>query len=119
MSTMDSAVSTALEEPYVPPQRGRATRRFVRHRLALAGLLVFLLVTLTSIFAPVLAPYDPGGTDLDNLPASGPSSAHLLGTDDLGEDVLSRLIYGGRISLEIGVSSALISLVIGVVAGAV
>jgi peptide/nickel transport system permease protein len=79
----------------------------------------FLLVVLISIVAPLIVPYAPSATDLNALSATGPSPAHWLGTDDIGEDVLSRLLYGGRISLTIGVCAAMISLVIGLLVGAV
>jgi peptide/nickel transport system permease protein len=106
-------------ESLAPQQRHRVLRRFLRHRLALVSMVVLLLIVLISIAAPLIAPYNPSATDINNLTASGPSSAHWLGTDDIGEDVLSRVEYGGRISLGIGVSAALISLIVGLVIGAV
>jgi len=115
----------SLNLPAPPPEliearrRGRLLRRFLRHRLAVVSMVLLLLVVLISIFAPLLAPYNPSATDLNNLTAAGPSSAHWLGTDDIGEDVLSRVIFGGRVSLSIGVGAALLSLILGVVIGAV
>ncbi|HEY8285140.1 MAG TPA: ABC transporter permease [Chloroflexota bacterium] len=106
-------------EAIEPRRRGRLLRRFLRHRLAVASLLILLVVVLISVFAPVIAPYNPSATDINNLTASGPSSAHWLGTDDIGEDVLSRVVFGGRISLSIGAGAALLSLVLGVLIGAV
>jgi peptide/nickel transport system permease protein len=103
------------------PARGPwqiALSRLSRAKLAIAGIIVLLTLTLTAIFAPAIAPYGPNEIDLFNIEAS-PSSAHWLGTDDLGRDVLSRLIYGGRLSLWIGVSAALISTLVGVVVGAI
>ena len=97
----------------------RTFRRFIRHRLAVTGTALLLLIVLLSILAPWIAPYNPSTPDLNALTATGPTGAHWLGTDDIGEDVLSRLLYGGRISLGIGVASALISLLIGVTVGAV
>jgi peptide/nickel transport system permease protein len=116
--TFDPEQSMMPADPIVPRQRHRVLRRFFRHRLALVSLVVLLLIVLISIVAPLIAPYNPSATDINNLTATGPSSAHWLGTDDIGEDVLSRVLYGGRISLTIGVSAALISLVVGVVIGA-
>jgi peptide/nickel transport system permease protein len=110
--------ASALETALAPRRRGRTVRRFMRHRLAMISTFFFLLVVLISIFAPLIAPYSPSATDLNQLTATGPSPAHWLGTDDIGEDVLSRLLYGGRISLGIAISAALISLVIGLVVGA-
>jgi peptide/nickel transport system permease protein len=92
-------------------------QRFRRHKLALISAVLLVLITLTTIFAPLLAPYDPYNPDLFNMSAQ-PSSQHLLGTDQNGSDVLSRLLYGGRYSLGIGVTAALISTIIGVAFGA-
>ncbi|HZU12341.1 MAG TPA: ABC transporter permease [Chloroflexota bacterium] len=104
-----------------PEPRGHlsiARDRFLRHRVALAGLVILTLMVLAALFAPVLAPY---GEDQQDLFAQlqGPTSAHLLGTDSLGRDVLTLLLYGGRVSLSIGLAAALISMVIGVLVGAV
>jgi len=101
-----------------PPRRPRALRRFLRHRLAMVGGILLLLAALVSLLAPLLAPYPPQAIDLLELAATPPSAAHWLGTNDVGQDVLSRLLFGGRLSLLIGISSALISLVIGLAVGA-
>ena len=103
------------------PARGPwqiALNRLMRAKLAIAGIIVLLALTLTAIFASTIAPYGPNEIDLFNIEAS-PNNDHWLGTDDLGRDVLSRLIYGGRLSLWIGVSAALISTFVGVVVGAI
>lgn len=92
-------------------------RRFRKHRLALVATVVLAIIVLIAIFAPLLAPYNPYVPDPFNMVAA-PGPAHLLGTDQNGSDVLSRLMYGGRYSLGIGVSAALISAVIGVLVGA-
>ena len=113
-----AAHATALEGSLAPRQHGRAFRRFIRHRLAMVSVLFLLLVVAISLLAPLIAPYSPSATDLNTLSATGPSPAHWLGTDDIGEDVLSRLLYGGRISLGIGVAATLISLAIGLAVGA-
>jgi peptide/nickel transport system permease protein len=122
-----SAVAPSSALPRLDPDlAGRPARgpwqialtRLARGKLAIAGMIVLLVLTLAAIFAPAIAPYSPNEIDLFNIEAS-PSSAHWLGTDDLGRDVLSRLIYGGRLSLWIGVSAALISTIVGVVVGAV
>ena len=112
-------ISDANEREQLAASGGFQTwQRFRQHRLALAGAVVLVLVTLAAIFAPLIAPYNPYVPDPFNM-AAGPSAQHLLGTDQNGSDVLSRLIYGGRYSLGIGVSAALISTIIGLVAGAV
>lgn len=92
-------------------------RRFVRHTLAVIGIVVFTLIALAAIFAPLLTPYDPAEQDLFNI-AQPPSAEHLLGTDELGRDLWTRVLYGGRVSLTVGIAAALISTVMGVAAGA-
>ena len=72
-----------------------------RNRGAMIGLAILILFGLIAIFAPWIAPYDPYEMGLDNT-LSPPTTEHWLGTDELGRDVLSRLIYGTRISLSIG-----------------
>jgi len=96
----------------------RIWRRLRARKLALAGAAMLALIVISAILAPVLAPYDPSTPDLFDMLAP-PGPAHLLGTDQDGRDVLSRLLYGGRYSLGIGVGAALISTVIGVTVGAV
>ncbi len=91
--------------------------RLRRAKLALAGLVVFLTMVVIAIFAEWIAPYGKNEIDLFSITAA-PSRDHWLGTDGLGRDVLSRLIYGGRLSLWIGVSSAILAVAIGTVIGA-
>ncbi|AZI44995.1 ABC transporter permease (plasmid) [Deinococcus psychrotolerans] len=102
---------------------GRMFGRFTRHRLAFVSLLVLAVLVLVGVFAPLLAPYDPynlaTSTSGNILFASPPSREFWLGTDALGRDVLSRLIFGTRVSLTIGISAAALALVIGVVLGVI
>jgi peptide/nickel transport system permease protein len=93
-------------------------RRLRKSRAALVGSVIFGLVVLASIFAPVLAPYGKNEIDLFNITAP-PSWDHWLGTDALGRDVVTRLLYGGRLSLLIGVSAAVLSVMIGIFFGAI
>jgi peptide/nickel transport system permease protein len=81
-----------------------------------AGTAILLLLGTAALFAPVVAPYDPLGQNLDQdlIPRS---SEHWLGTDKLGRDILSRIIYGGRISLLVGITTVALSLAIGIVIG--
>ena len=90
-----------------------AWRRLRRNRLALAGLAYLLIVALLCTLAPIIAPYPFETTDL-SLGATAPSVDHWLGTDTLGRDLLSRTLYGGRISLLVGVLATMVSLLIGV-----
>ncbi|ABF44629.1 MULTISPECIES: ABC transporter permease [Deinococcus] len=103
------------------PTRSRSTfqialRRLLRHRAAMVSLGVIVLLVLMAIFAPLLAPYDPNAQNLSGIYAP-PSAQHLLGQDDLGRDLLSRVIYGSRVSLMVGFSVAVISILIGTLLG--
>lgn len=93
------------------------SKNFLKHRLAVAGLVIFLLIGISAIFAPVIAPHDP--YDLSDTFGAEPSSDHLLGTDQVGRDVLSRLIYASRVSLLVGIGAVSINLIIGTIIGAV
>jgi peptide/nickel transport system permease protein len=92
--------------------------RFSRNRLAMAGSIVVLMLFIVSILAPWIAPYDPGAINLKLVLAS-PSHQHLCGTDQLGRDVLSRMIWGSRISLKVGFVAVGIAVLIGTILGAV
>lgn len=86
------------------------------NKLAVASAIVILLIALAAIFAPVVAPYDPTEQDLLNR-LQGMSKEHIFGTDQLGRDVFSRMIYGARISLCIGIFPTLISMILGTILG--
>lgn len=90
--------------------------RFLKHKLAVVGLVMFTLIVLMAIFAPVLAPQDPFEVGYEF--EAKPSAEHLLGTDQVGRDVLSRLIYASRISLSVGVGAVAIYVIIGTILGA-
>jgi len=92
--------------------------RFARNRLALLGLAMVILVIGVAIFAPLLAPHNPYTQDLRST-LRGPSGAHPFGTDQNGRDQLSRVIFGSRIAIEVGLASIFLSLVIGIVMGSV
>ncbi|MDR7419164.1 MAG: ABC transporter permease [Armatimonadota bacterium] len=93
-------------------------RRFRRNRLALAGLLVVALLACAAIFAPALAPADPARQSLEDK-RMPPGPKYLLGADEFGRDIASRLIYGSRIALMVGLVSVLIALVLGTTLGTV
>ncbi|MDD2458763.1 MAG: ABC transporter permease, partial [Eubacteriales bacterium] len=95
----------------------RALRKLLNNRLAMFGLAVFLLILLSSAFAPLLTSYDPLGVDMRSI-LKKPSLLHLFGTDKLGRDVFTRVLYGGRISIFVGLGSALGAASIGVLLGA-
>lgn len=94
----------------------RRLRRFLRHRPAMISLILLLLLALGAIFAAVLATHDPDEVDLFAR-LSAPSLEHYLGTDETGRDVFSRLLYGGRITLLVGLVSAGIAILVGVSMG--
>ena len=124
-----SVTSTASGLPitgtpaYVPRRTSRglwrdAWRRLLRNRLAIAGLVVISLLLAIAVLADVLAPYDPTRL-FPGQSYAPPSSAHWLGTDDVGRDVLSRLMHGARVSLAVGVFAQIIILAIGVTIGGI
>ena len=96
---------------------GDAFVRLRRNRLAVAGAVVIILIALASIIVPLVSPYEFDEQNLDAI-LEGPSHAHLLGTDGLGRDVFTRLFYGARTSLAVGVFTQLIVLGIGLPIGA-
>lgn len=98
--------------------KSEALLRFRRNKVAVASGIVILAFVVMAAFAPLLAPYGPLEQDLANNLA-GPSFEHPLGTDDLGRDTLSRLLYGSRVSLGIAVTSVLIGIFVGAVLGLV
>ena len=93
-------------------------RRFRRHRLGLLGITVIGLIAVACILAPWIAPYTFDKPDTANM-MGAPSASHWLGTDELGRDVLSRLLYAGRISLLVSLVATLLSIVIGVLVGSI
>ncbi len=95
-----------------------AIRRFLKNKLAIAGIVVLALITLGAIFAPLLTSHDPTYGDLLKI-EKPPSEEHILGTDGSGRDNFARLLYGARISLVVGFSAMLFTLIIGVITGAV
>lgn len=93
-------------------------QRLVKDKLAMVGLIGVAVLILLSLLAPVITPYGIEEMDFDAIKAS-PSLAHLMGTDSLGRDYLTRLLYGGRYSLLLGICSSLLATAIGIVLGAI
>lgn len=96
---------------------GRAIRKMLNNRLAVIGLIVFAIIFLSAVFAPLLTQYDPGKIDL-RARLQAPSWQHLFGTDATGRDIFSRVMFGGRISILVGLGSALMAAAVGVFIGA-
>lgn len=97
-------------------QRALTVRRFFRSRLAVIGAVIVLIMALTAVFAPLLAPADPLAQTVSHR-LTPPGGQYLLGTDKLGRDLLSRIIYGARVSMIVGVSVGLSSMVFGMIIG--
>ena len=91
--------------------------RFLQRRAAVVSLVLALSVILAALFAPVIAPYDPGTNDFEAVLAPPLTHGHFLGTDELGRDVLSRIIWGARASMQAGVLSTLLGLIVAVPIG--
>ncbi len=90
----------------------------LKNPLALAGLIILGIISIMAIFAPLIAPFDPDAINVKNILLS-PSSNHLMGTDGLGRDVYSRMLFGARISLLVGIVAVGIATIIGIVLGAI
>lgn len=115
----DTAADAATDVAPEPPPAPGAFRKFGytlrRDRKAMAGAIVLGLLVLAAALAPWLTPYDPNAMDFMFM--EPPSLAHPLGTDDLGRDLLTRLLHGTRVSLFVGISTVAIGMVIGVALG--
>jgi peptide/nickel transport system permease protein len=107
--------------PETETQWSLAWRAFRRHRPAMMGLVLVVLLAGAALLTPYLAPFDPAaqGTDIVATRFQGPTLEHLMGTDRFGRDVLSRVLYGGRISLAIGFLAVVIAITLGTMVGAV
>ncbi|KQT47371.1 peptide ABC transporter permease [Aureimonas sp. Leaf454] len=124
MSALVTPAPAALPPPCAPAERG-LLRRLLQRKLAVLGLLIITVVVVSAVLAPHVAPFDPNEQFFDGLTLEGsplpPSSTYWLGTDLLGRDLLSRILYGARNSLIIGVvangAALLIGTFVGVVAG--
>lgn len=117
MATRESALAVPRPSPVMRTAGFRyLLHRYARNRMALLGLWVVLVVMVAAALAPWVAPADPAKPDFGNL-LQGPSRAHPLGTDDLGRDELSRVIYGARTSLLAGVVSVGLAVSVGLPLG--
>ena len=124
MVTVDAATTAAplaVVAPARPSNVRRQTVRFTQNRMAVAGLGLVVLLILAALFAPVIVPYpeDAAGAVNTQDALLPPSAAHLFGTDDLGGDVFSRVVFGARYSLAIGLAIVSLAFLIGVPLGAI
>src|SRR5262249_27163906 len=120
MSTVSAELGQARVE--APVDEHPTLRRLLRLRWGVAAAAVLLLIVATAVFAPYIAPHDPLAVNIRHRLAppawmEGGTSAHLLGTDQVGRDLLSRMIYGGRVSLVVGITAVLMASTIGVLLG--
>ncbi len=116
MAGVGTAVGPGIAAPRLISQRRRALATFTKNRTAVVGLVLIVLIVLTALLAPLVAPYDPLDQSVrDRL--TTPSASHWLGRDDKGRDLLSRVIYGARIALQVGVFSVVLGGVIGTAIG--
>lgn len=97
--------------------KSRRVRLFMKHRLGIVGLVVVVIFALVAIFAPYIAPFDPTQTNIREARLMPPSSTYLMGTDEVGRDLFSRIVYGARISMTIGLIAEGIALLIGIILG--
>jgi peptide/nickel transport system permease protein len=119
-TTLPASTTPAVAGAGLPAERSslsRVVRRLAHNPLAVVSFSVLTLALLVAVLAPWIAPYPPEQTDFANTLAPPGTAGHLFGTDDLGRDVLSRIILGTRASLEVGMLAVLTALVIGVPLG--
>jgi peptide/nickel transport system permease protein len=117
MTATQAPAPATIPAPREAGRQSRVIRRLRRNPLAVLSFAVLMIATLVAVFAPWLAPYAPEQTDFANTFAPPGTPGHLLGTDDLGRDVLSRIILGLRASLEVGLLAVATALLIGVPLG--
>jgi ABC-type dipeptide/oligopeptide/nickel transport system permease subunit len=117
---LPAGLAGAEQASFVAPRPLRADvwRRFRQNKLAMVGLAFILLLAVVAVFAPAIAPYDFKELDDDALRA-GPSAEHWFGTDIIGRDVFSRVVYGARISLVVGFVGTAMAVTIGLILGAI
>ncbi len=113
-----TAIAAPIETIRTPKKGRSLAARLWRNTLARIGMVISALVVLAAIFGPTLAPYDPVALNLaDRL--QPPSATHIMGADHLGRDIFTRVLYGARISLQVGVVSVALGTLVGLILGAV
>jgi peptide/nickel transport system permease protein len=118
MATTSTAIDSERLAPAEPSQVAVTWRRFRKHKLALVGLTTLVVMAVLIILAPLFLPYKPETLDLSATFA--PTTAqHWLGTDDLGRDILTRLLYAGQISMSVGIICTAIVIVVGALIGVI
>lgn len=114
--------ATATAQPRAKAKKNsqflEVMKRLSKNRSAMIGLILILVEIILAIFAPLIIPYDPNAIDILGK-LTGPSAQHFFGTDELGRDIFSRILYGARYSLSIGIFGTLITTVVGTFIGAI
>ncbi|HWR43543.1 ABC transporter permease [Sporomusa sp.] len=121
MATNIQANLQPAQNPGMPPGKSRKAEfleRFKASNSAMIGIIMLAVLIFSAVFAPVLAPYDPYESNMPNS-LKPPTTAHIMGTDELGRDIFSRILYGARISLIVGIEAVTLALICGVILGAV
>ncbi len=118
VTAMPSASPSREGAKGLVPRRASALRQIARNRLVLVGIIMALLLVAVALLADLISPYDPMAVDV-TASLQGPTAKHLFGTDRFGRDLLSRVIYGSRVSLGIGFASVTVAMVIGSLLGMV
>ncbi|WP_426446653.1 oligopeptide ABC transporter permease [Paenibacillus sp. S-38] len=113
---MEAAIGAVPPGAAPSKKENRAWARFKRNKMAMASLVIMIVLILLALLAPVIAPHDPAEQDLLNR-LKPPSAEHWFGTDDLGRDLFSRVLYGARVSLSVGIVSVVLNVLIGVTVG--
>jgi peptide/nickel transport system permease protein len=118
MSQAEAVAEFAAQKMYREEQTmaQMVWRAFRRHRPAMVGLSIMIICALTSILAPYITPYDPEKIQLTRM-LEPPSAEHIMGTDELGRDLLTRILYGGRVSLSIGIMAMGLAVIVGAAVG--
>lgn len=115
----NGAISEKAQAEMIRKERvsNNAWHKFMRNKSAVAGLCIVVMMFLVAAFAPMIAPYDPNAIDIPNSYLPAFSEGHLFGTDDLGRDLFSRIVYGARISVIVAIGSTLLGGLLGTLIG--
>ncbi len=117
VSSADRPTTELIADSEHRSEFAQAWRRFAANRMAVAGLIVIILLILMAVFAPLIAPYDPITDVFRGKRGVGPEPGHPFGYDHLGRDLYSRVIFGSRVALTVGIVATTISVIIGVTIG--
>ena len=115
----DGAITEAAKEAMIQKERkaNSAWRKFIRNKSAVVGLIIVVIMLCIGIFAPLIAPFDPNSTSVLEAYLGPGENGHIFGTDDLGRDLFSRIVYGARMSIVVAIGSTILGGVIGIILG--